>query len=206
MANRRCLHALTRHASALFSTNLRLPSLPLPLPLSKTQPLKPFLAAHIFTTITPSTEYSPGKKKAEAVGIGYKLVGPLEPSDRVFKPYGPVFSVVQVLLFRLLVSFFIGSMANGDSIFTERLKFYEVNDKLILNKVLLLGSSTVHAVVEVHALDAKVIIFKKKRRKNYCRTKVHCQELTKLRITDIQGIEKPGKTNTGKPSKVAVAA
>ena len=140
MANRRCLHALTRHASALFSTNLRLPSLPLPLPLSKTQPLKPFLAAHIFTTITPSTcptlvishriekttmkwvgvarrtnwnwwrEYSPGKKKAEAVGIGYKLVGPLEPSDRVFKPYGPVFSVVQVLLFRLLVSFFIGCL------------------------------------------------------------------------------------------------
>nr|POE73496.1 50s ribosomal protein l21, mitochondrial [Quercus suber] len=76
-------------------------------------------------------------------------------------------------------------MAIGDSIFTERLKFYEVNDKLILNKVLLLGSST----VEVH-------------------------ELTKLRITDIQGIEKPEKTKHWKPSeaagkkpeKVAVAA
>ena len=55
MANRRCLHALTRHASALFSTNPSLPSLPLPLPLplplSKTQPLKPFLAAHIFITL-----------------------------------------------------------------------------------------------------------------------------------------------------------
>ncbi|KAK7851500.1 hypothetical protein CFP56_041676 [Quercus suber] len=59
-------------------------------------------------------------------------------------------------------------MAIGDSIFTERLKFYEVNDK----------------------------------------------ELTKLRITDIQGIEKPEKTKHWKPSeaagkkpeKVAVAA
>jgi len=29
------------------------------------------------------------------------------------------------------------------------------------------------------------------------------QELTKLRITDIQGIEKPEKPYTGKPSKAA---
>ncbi|XP_008793092.2 50S ribosomal protein L21, mitochondrial-like isoform X2 [Phoenix dactylifera] len=94
-------------------------------------------------------------------------------------------------------------VSNGDSIFTERLKFCEVNGKLILNRVLMLGSKTqtiigrpvlpdaaVHAVVEEHALDAKVIIFKKKRRKNYRRTKGHRQELTKLRITDIQGIDK----------------
>ncbi|XP_059428720.1 large ribosomal subunit protein bL21m-like [Corylus avellana] len=86
--------------------------------------------------------------------------------------------------------------------------------KLILNNVLFLGSSTqtivgrpivpdaaVHAVVEEHALDAKVIIFKKKRRKNYRRTKGHRQELTKLRITDIQGIEKPEKIVTEKPTK-----
>ena len=46
------------------------------------------------------------------MGIGYKLVGPLEPSDRVFKPYDPIFAVVQVLLLllRLLVSFFIGCL------------------------------------------------------------------------------------------------
>ncbi|CAA6661129.1 unnamed protein product [Spirodela intermedia] len=98
-------------------------------------------------------------------------------------------------------------VCNGDSIFTERLKFCEVNDKLILNKVLMLGSkaqtiigrpilpeAAVHAVVEEHALDAKVIIFKKKRRKNYRRTKGHRQELTKLRITDIQGIDKPTRS------------
>nr|XP_023928580.1 50S ribosomal protein L21, mitochondrial-like [Quercus suber] len=266
MSNRRCLQALTRHASALFSTNPSVPSLPLPLPLplSKTQPLKPCLAAHIFTTPEPTQhwsntrhfsskredddedddddddeddgdeddddedddevgggseeedelklvkrEYSPEEKEAEAAEIGYKVVGPLEPSDRVFKRYDPVFAVVQIGSHQFKVS-------NGDSIFTERLKFCEVNDKLILNKVLLLGSSSqtiigrpilpdaaVHAVVEEHALDAKVIIFKKKRRKNYRRTKGHRQELTKLRITDIQGIEKPEKPYTGKPSKAA---
>ncbi|KAK0578834.1 hypothetical protein LWI29_016955 [Acer saccharum] len=66
--------------------------------------------------------------------------------------------------------------------------------------------AAVHAVVEEHALDAKVIIFKKKRRKNYRRTKGHRQELTKLRITDIQGIEKPEKVATTNPENVAVAA
>ncbi|KAB5534009.1 hypothetical protein DKX38_017095 [Salix brachista] len=68
---------------------------------------------------------------------------------------------------------------------------------LILNKVLMLGSSTqtiigrpivpdatVHAVVEEHALDVK--------------------ELTKLRIADIQGIEKPEPKVDPKPKKAAV--
>ncbi|KAH9748707.1 50S ribosomal protein L21 [Citrus sinensis] len=136
-------------------------------------------------------EYTLEEKEAEAAEIGYKVLGPLRKSDRVFKKYEPAFAVVQF------------KVSNGDSIFTERLKFCEVNDKLILNKVLLLGSqhqtiigrpmvpdAAVHAVVEEHALDAKVIIFKKKRRKNYRRTKGHRQELTKLRIVDIQGIEK----------------
>ncbi|KAG1346695.1 50S ribosomal protein L21, mitochondrial [Cocos nucifera] len=136
------------------------------------------------------------EKVKEAGEIGYKVIGPLDPSENPFKPYEPVFSVVQIGSHQFKVS-------NGDSIFTERLKFCEVNDKLILNRVLMLGSNTrtiigrpvvpdaaVHAVVEEHALDAKVIIFKKKRRKNYRRTKGHRQELTKLRITDIQGIDK----------------
>ncbi|XVF40493.1 hypothetical protein PTKIN_Ptkin01aG0117900 [Pterospermum kingtungense] len=137
-------------------------------------------------------DYSPEEKESEAAAIGYKVIGQLQRSDRVFKDYEPVFAVVQIGSYQFKVS-------NGDCIFTETLKFCEVNDKLILNKVLLLGSPTqtiigrpilpdasVHAVVEEHALDAKVIIFKKKRRKNYRRTKGHRQELTKLRITDIQ--------------------
>ncbi|KAI3500187.1 hypothetical protein L1887_36004 [Cichorium endivia] len=142
-------------------------------------------------------EYSPEEKEAEAAAIGYKVLGQLQRSDRVFKSYEPVFAVIQIGSHQFKVS-------NGDCIYTEKLKFCEVHDKIILNKVLMLGSKTqtmigrpilpeanVHAVVEEHALDAKVIIFKKKRRKNYRRTKGHRQELTKLRITDIQGIEKP---------------
>ncbi|RLN30505.1 50S ribosomal protein L21, mitochondrial [Panicum miliaceum] len=137
------------------------------------------------------------EKIAEAAEIGYKVVGPLGADEKPFKPYEPVFAVVQIGSHQFKVS-------NGDSIFTERLKFCDVNDKLILNRVLMLGSqsqtvigrpilpeASVHAVVEEHALDAKVIIFKKKRRKNYRRTKGHRQELTKLRITNIEGIDKP---------------
>ncbi|KAI4299380.1 hypothetical protein L6164_032847 [Bauhinia variegata] len=154
-------------------------------------------------------ELTAEEKEAEAAAIGYKVVGPLDQKDRVFKPYKPVFAVVQIGSHQFKVS-------NGDSFFTERLKFCDVNDKLILNKVLLLGSHTqtiigrpivrnaaVHAVVEEHALDAKVIIFKKKRRKNYRRTKGHRQELTKLRITDIKGIKAPQLPKADKPSKAA---
>ncbi|XP_020577912.1 50S ribosomal protein L21, mitochondrial [Phalaenopsis equestris] len=124
---------------------------------------------------------SEAEKLEEAASIGYKVIGPLTPSENPFKPYEPVFAVVQIGSHQFKVS-------NGDSIFAERLKYCEVNDKLILSKVLMLGSRTetiigrpilpdaaVHAVVEEHALDAKVIIFKKKRRKNYRRTKGHRQ-------------------------------
>ncbi|CAO2820049.1 unnamed protein product [Amaranthus hypochondriacus] len=159
-------------------------------------------------------------KIKEAADIGYKVIGPLQPSDRVFKHYEPVFAVVQVGSHQFKVS-------NGDYIYVEKLKYCEVNDKLILNKVMMAGSATqtmigrpilpdvvVHAVVEEHALDAKVIIFKKKRRKNYRRTNGHRQELTRLRVTDIQGVEKPETPPVGKTSKpsskkvqkVAVAA
>ncbi|XP_071707276.1 large ribosomal subunit protein bL21m-like [Rutidosis leptorrhynchoides] len=161
-------------------------------------------------------EYTPEEKEMEAAAIGYKVIGQLQRSDRVFKSYEPVFAVIQIGAHQFKVS-------NGDCIYTEKLKFCEVHDKLILNKVLMLGSKTqtmigrpvlpeaaVHAVVEEHALDAKVIIFKKKRRKNYRRTKGHRQELTKLRITDIQGIEKPEmsepiKTEKASAKKAAVA-
>ncbi|KAH0985682.1 hypothetical protein GBA52_012859 [Prunus armeniaca] len=257
MANRRRLQVLTRHASALFSTNTTFQSLQTPPPLPIYQPLKTLTSKFplIFTNPDPNwsqtrhfsssrvgdvnednehtvgdseddsvsgcgskREYTAEEKEAEAAAIGYQVIGPLQKSDRVFKPYEPVFAVVQIGSHQFKVS-------NGDCIFTERLKFCEVNDKLILNKVLLLGSSSqtiigrpllpdaaVHAVVEEHALDAKVIIFKKKRRKNYRRTKGHRQELTKLRIVDVQGIEKPEvpekppKAPGKKPEKVAVAA
>lgn len=40
--------------------------------------------------------YSPEEKEEEANAIGYKVIGPLERSDRVFKSYEAVFAVVQV--------------------------------------------------------------------------------------------------------------
>ncbi|KAL3654555.1 Large ribosomal subunit protein bL21m [Castilleja foliolosa] len=102
----------------------------------------------------------------------------------------------------------------GDPVYLSAVLEYLAAESVVLNKVLMLGSQTqtiigrpilpdaaVHAVVEEHALDAKVIIFKKKRRKNYRRTNGHRQELTKLRITDIQGIEKPEKITPLKKEK-----
>ncbi|KAA3478001.1 50S ribosomal protein L21, mitochondrial-like [Gossypium australe] len=247
MAHRRCLHSALLHATALIYLKKSPPLTivkaltPKPNPMITTSNLEPswftpwFYVRHFSSRKSDDSEneaemedssdgeeesdemasdmvrdYSPEEKEAEAAAIGYKVVGPLQRSDRVFKDYEPFFAVVQIGSHQFKVS-------NGDSIFTERLKFCEVNDKLILNKVLLLGSPTqtiigrpilpdaaVHAVVEEHALDAKVIIFKKKRRKNYRRTKGHRQELTKLRITDIQGIEKPEIKTDGKPLKAAV--
>jgi large subunit ribosomal protein L21 len=161
-----------------------------------------------------TSSYMAEEKEAAAEAIGYKVVGPLqkEEMDAVFHRYERIFAVVQIGSHQFKVS-------NGDCIFAEKLKFCDVNDKLTLNKVLLLGTetrtiigrpivpdATVHAVVEEHALDAKVIIFKKKRRKNYRRTNGHRQELTKLRITDIQGISKPEhkvEKPYKKPEKVA---
>ncbi|KAF0919716.1 hypothetical protein E2562_031061 [Oryza meyeriana var. granulata] len=115
------------------------------------------------------------EKVAEATEIGYKVVGRLGADEKPFKPYEPVFAIVQI-------SSHLFKVSNGDSIFTERLKFCDVNDKLILNRVLMLGSqaqtvigrpilpdAAVHAVVEEHALDAK--------KKRHYRSKYQVKEL-----------------------------
>jgi large subunit ribosomal protein L21 len=81
-------------------------------------------------------------------------------------------------------------------------------DIVELAEVLLLGGASpktgsptiAGALVAAEVLEQKrgdkVIVFKKKRRKNYRRTKGHRQELTALRITEIL-------TDGKKPSKVA---
>eukprot|EP00271_Cylindrocystis_brebissonii_P001571 TRINITY_DN11840_c0_g1_i1.p1 TRINITY_DN11840_c0_g1~~TRINITY_DN11840_c0_g1_i1.p1 ORF type:complete len:288 (+),score=47.80 TRINITY_DN11840_c0_g1_i1:693-1556(+) len=125
--------------------------------------------------------------------IGYGVVGRLEAPLAKVHPKS-VFAVVQVGSHQFKVT-------PGDAIYVEKLLFAEVNDKLALDKVLMLGSrwqtiigrpilpgAHVVAVVEEHALDAKVIVFKKKRRKNYRRHRGHRQELTRLRILDVVGI------------------
>ncbi|XP_057532495.1 50S ribosomal protein L21, chloroplastic [Amaranthus tricolor] len=90
----------------------------------------------------------------------------------------------------------------GRWIFTQRLKGANVNDKIILNKVLLVGTkdstyigkpvvtnAAVHAVVEEQLLDDKVIVFKYKKKKNYRRTIGHRQPITRIKITGITGYE-----------------
>ncbi|MCO5555465.1 hypothetical protein L7F22_009010 [Adiantum nelumboides] len=130
----------------------------------------------------------------QAKHIGYKVVGQVKPGDFGSYRAPKAFAVVQVGSHQFKIS-------PGDCIYTEKLKFADVNDKLSLEKILLLGSNSqtiigrplvpealVHAVVEEQVLDAKVIIFKKKRRKNYRRCNGHRQELTRLRILDIWGL------------------
>lgn len=94
------------------------------------------------------------QKAEEALKIGYKVVGRLDPKEEdPFKPYEPVFSIIQVCFYSfqfrgllackrfgyadfLFLSFWVqlGShqfkVSNGDSIFTERLKYCDVNDKV----------------------------------------------------------------------------
>ncbi|CAN1240567.1 50S ribosomal protein L21, chloroplastic [Linum grandiflorum] len=76
----------------------------------------------------------------------------------------------------------------GRFLYVQRLKGANVNDKIALNKVLLVGTKTttyigkpvvtnavVHAVVEEQGLNKKVIVFKYKKKKNYRRNIGHRQ-------------------------------
>ncbi|PQM33566.1 50S ribosomal protein L21 chloroplastic [Prunus yedoensis var. nudiflora] len=90
----------------------------------------------------------------------------------------------------------------GRYIYTQRLKGANVNDKIVLNKVLLVGTKTttyigkpvvtnaaVHAVVEEQGLNDKVVVFKYKKKKNYRRNIGHRQPNTRIRITGITGYQ-----------------
>lgn len=60
-------------------------------------------------------EYSPAEKVEAAAEIGYKVMGPLKPSERLFKPYEPVFAVVQVSCLldkKTLPSFIFNTLAD----------------------------------------------------------------------------------------------
>lgn len=85
----------------------------------------------------------------------------------------------------------------GDLVKVERLEA-KVGDKVELTQVLLVQDqdrllvgkpvveqAKVLAEVNQQARSRKVIVFKKKRRKNYRRTKGHRQSFTQLKITEI---------------------
>mmetsp|Transcript_14312 Transcript_14312/g.36206 ORF Transcript_14312/g.36206 Transcript_14312/m.36206 type:complete len:245 (+) Transcript_14312:85-819(+) len=116
------------------------------------------------------------------------IEGPYEPPSSEDKKF---FAVVEVGAQQFKVT-------ADDLIFTEKLKGVDVNDKVRLDRVLLVGSkdetvigrpfiptATVIAAVEEQFRDGKVLVFKKKRRNNYRRTQGHRQHLTALRILEI---------------------
>ncbi|XP_024170186.1 50S ribosomal protein L21, chloroplastic isoform X2 [Rosa chinensis] len=90
----------------------------------------------------------------------------------------------------------------GRYIYTQRLKGAKVNDKVVLNKVLLVGTKTttyigkpivtnaaIHAIVEEQGLNDKVVVFKYKKKKNYRRNIGHRQPNSRIRITAITGYQ-----------------
>jgi len=90
----------------------------------------------------------------------------------------------------------------GDILQVEKLN-KEENQEVILNQVLLIEDeektfigtpyiekAIVRAVVIENFKDKKIIVFKKKRRKQYRKTKGHRQELTKIKIEKIMTGEK----------------
>jgi large subunit ribosomal protein L21 len=88
-------------------------------------------------------------------------------------------------------------VTSGDVINAERLRGRRVGDEVVLPAQLvgsvdrtLLGrpnvdGAAVRLVVEEHAQDLKVIVFKKSRRKRYQRTQGHRREVTRLRVVSI---------------------
>ena len=86
-------------------------------------------------------------------------------------------------------------VASGDVVKLEKIAGEE-GKEVIFNEVLalddtvgtpLVSGASVKATVLKQARDAKVIVFKKKRRQNYPRKNGHRQSVTIVKITDIIG-------------------
>jgi large subunit ribosomal protein L21 len=78
-------------------------------------------------------------------------------------------------------------VAQGDKITVERLEG-NAGDSLALEALMVgtsFGTGSVTGEIVSHTRSDKVLVFKKKRRKNYRRTNGHRQDLTTLKITSI---------------------
>ena len=95
---------------------------------------------------------------------------------------------------KLRVEFLEGQA--GDSVKLEQVLLLGEKDNITVGSPLIEGAS-VDATIIDQIRDKKVIVFKKKRRKNYRRTKGHRQHLTVLEVTGI---------NTAGGKKAPVAA
>jgi large subunit ribosomal protein L21 len=74
----------------------------------------------------------------------------------------------------------------GDSVALERVMLLSNGKNVEIGKPFLEGK-TLQAEVVRHGKEKKVIVFKKKRRKNYRRKRGHRQPFTEVRIKDIPG-------------------
>ena len=86
-------------------------------------------------------------------------------------------------------------VATGDVVKLEKLSAEE-GKEVIFNEVLalddtygtpLIAGANVKGTVLKQARDAKIIVFKKKRRQNYRRKNGHRQSITLVKITEING-------------------
>lgn len=86
-------------------------------------------------------------------------------------------------------------VAPGDVLKIEKVAG-EAGSEVVFNEVLaldetvgtpLVAGASVKASVLKQARDAKIIVFKKKRRQNYRRKNGHRQDITLVKITDILG-------------------
>lgn len=78
-------------------------------------------------------------------------------------------------------------VAQGDKITIEKIEG-NAGDKVAMETLLTgteFGSGNVEAEIVEHVRSNKVLVFKKKRRKNYRRKNGHRQELTLVQITSI---------------------
>ncbi|MEE6207824.1 MAG: 50S ribosomal protein L21 [Alphaproteobacteria bacterium] len=87
------------------------------------------------------------------------------------------------------------NVTTGDVVKIEKIAGEE-GKEVVFNEVLaidstfgtpLVSGASVKALVVKQAKDAKVIVFKKKRRQNYRRKNGHRQNITIVKITDILG-------------------
>jgi len=140
-------------------------------------------------------------------GFAFGNIQPSRPEEQytVVTPSGaggPVLRTPVYAIFELGAKQY--KVSPGDFIYAERLKGVDVGAELALSKIQAAGSATetligrpyipgasVTAVIEEQVQDAKVITFKKRRRKNSRRTMGHRQLLTGLRITGVNGIMAP---------------
>jgi len=160
------------------------------------------------TSVGPSNTFSPfsfrnvlrrtveRQSSSSSMGEKMKTLAPFNVDDA---PVTNSYEVEQQDMFAVVeISGTQYKVTPDDLIVTEKLSGVDINDRITLSRVLLVGSrtkttigrpyipnATVSAAIEEQFLDGKVIVFKKRRRKNSRRTNGHRQPLTSLRILSI---------------------